>query len=86
MLKALDEAVNCSYKDHILIFGLDANTHKNHTPTTQGVQEFHTKFTKMGFSSCWVSPIAPLFCLFSACFLAGSACFSPDSGWVLRVV
>jgi len=53
VLKALDEAVKCSYRDHVLIFGLDANTHKNHTPTTQGVQEFHTKFTKMGFSSCW---------------------------------
>eukprot|EP00286_Rhodomonas_abbreviata_P026452 CAMPEP_0181306350 /NCGR_PEP_ID=MMETSP1101-20121128/10249_1 /TAXON_ID=46948 /ORGANISM="Rhodomonas abbreviata, Strain Caron Lab Isolate" /LENGTH=945 /DNA_ID=CAMNT_0023412393 /DNA_START=482 /DNA_END=3319 /DNA_ORIENTATION=+ len=53
VLRALDDAVTQSYPDHILIFGLDANTHKHHGPSCQGVGDFHTTFSAMGFGSCW---------------------------------
>ena len=35
VLKALNEAVKCFYHDHILLCGIDANTHKTHSESTQ---------------------------------------------------
>jgi len=53
VLSALNEAFTKSYPDHIVIFGLDANTHKSNSANCQGVADFHEKFTEMGFASCW---------------------------------
>uniref|UniRef100_A0A7S1HN58 Phosphodiesterase n=1 Tax=Hemiselmis andersenii TaxID=464988 RepID=A0A7S1HN58_HEMAN len=53
VLKALNEAFTKSYPDHIVIFGLDANTHKQNSVNCQGIADFQQKFSEMGFASCW---------------------------------
>jgi len=35
VLRALNEAITTYYPDHILICGMDANTHKKHSDSTQ---------------------------------------------------
>merc|ERR1719238_2569086 len=40
--------------DHMLIFGLDANTYTvGDNPKLQGVDEFAARFRAKGYSSCW---------------------------------
>lgn len=53
VLKALHAATSTYYPNHILICGMDANTHKKHTDSTQGFENFHEAFVEMGMLSCW---------------------------------
>mmetsp|Transcript_36321 Transcript_36321/g.58576 ORF Transcript_36321/g.58576 Transcript_36321/m.58576 type:complete len:859 (+) Transcript_36321:178-2754(+) len=53
VLRALNEAISTYYPDHVLICGMDANTHKKHSDSTQGFQNFHESFMDMGMVSCW---------------------------------
>jgi hypothetical protein len=42
------------FADHILIFGLDANTYEHATPgKTQDVLEYAKSYVKLGLTSCW---------------------------------
>jgi hypothetical protein len=53
VLKALHAATSTYYPNHILICGMDANTHKKHSDSTQGFENFHEAFVEMGMLSCW---------------------------------
>jgi len=53
VLRALNEAISTYYPDHILICGMDANTHKTHSDSTQGFENFHDSFMQMGMLSAW---------------------------------
>jgi len=53
VLRSLNEAVTTYYPDHVLICGMDANTHKRHSDTTQGFETFNTSFKDMEMLSCW---------------------------------
>ena len=53
VLRALDHATKTYYPNHILICGMDANTHKIHSESTQGLENFHHSFLELGMMSCW---------------------------------
>ena len=53
VLRALDDATKTYYPNHILICGMDANTHKIHSESTQGLENFHHSFLELGMMSCW---------------------------------
>lgn len=48
-----------TFKDHKLIFGLDANTYETGTKDKQGVVEFGQEFVKLGYSSNWGDTPSP---------------------------
>mmetsp|Transcript_52082 Transcript_52082/g.106205 ORF Transcript_52082/g.106205 Transcript_52082/m.106205 type:complete len:568 (+) Transcript_52082:625-2328(+) len=61
VVAAVDEIHKKSYGDSILIFGLDANTYREHSAKTfQGVENFHQFITERGIGSCWGSEPDPL--------------------------
>lgn len=53
VVAAVDEIARDKYKDHILVFGLDANTYREHTQHYQGVMNFHEFISERGLGSCW---------------------------------
>lgn len=47
-------ALALTMPDHVLVFGLDANTYTiSNNPKLQGVDEFAASFRSKGYSSCW---------------------------------
>lgn len=57
---AVIATVQESYRDHRLIFGLDANTYEHGTPDKkQDVTEYASHIASQGLSSCWGSVVNP---------------------------
>lgn len=55
MVRAVHKTAVEAHGDHIMIFGLDANTYKVHSDKYQGVENFQENITEMGM----VRPLFP---------------------------
>lgn len=54
VVTAVHNTKTAHFRDHVLIFGLDANTYEHAKPgKTQDVLEFADAYVKLGLTSCW---------------------------------
>mmetsp|Transcript_24087 Transcript_24087/g.37801 ORF Transcript_24087/g.37801 Transcript_24087/m.37801 type:complete len:473 (-) Transcript_24087:283-1701(-) len=53
VVTAVDKVAKEKYPEHTLIFGLDANTYREHSASYQGVNNFHEFIQSKGMGSCW---------------------------------
>uniref|UniRef100_A0A7S4K8E8 Endonuclease/exonuclease/phosphatase domain-containing protein n=1 Tax=Guillardia theta TaxID=55529 RepID=A0A7S4K8E8_GUITH len=60
VVRAVHAVASSTYSDHALVFGLDANTYREHSATYQGVSHFYDVIASMGMASCWGTPPNPV--------------------------